>query len=91
MQLEFMDLLTSSSRHLDLTYVCDVGTKYSVCKKEKSKMEKRTKMLTNSRPCMEKVYFLLFIFHCLSLDESRDGDDAVEDTQDAKDAKGPEQ
>ena len=48
-------------------------------------------MLTNSRSCMEKVYFLLFIFHCLSLDESRDGDDAVEDTQDAKDAKGPEQ
>ena len=40
-QLQFIDLLTSSSRHLDLTYVCDVGTKYSVCKKEKSKMEKK--------------------------------------------------
>lgn len=85
-----MDMLTSSSRHLDLT-IYDFGTNTVCARKRKAKWKKRTKMLTNSRSCMEKVYFLLFIFHCLSLDESRDGDDAVEDTQDAKDAKGPEQ
>lgn len=65
--------------------------KYDVDRNRKHHKEKRTKMPSNGRPCKENACFLLQIFHCLTLVKRGDGDDAMEDTQDAKDAEKAEQ